>query len=140
LSSYDKTYQPVWESEHSPRLTGRCVHDDLFICTVYQGYIIYCSLPGKKCKTIRRLAFEEKLTPEEISLLQGIFYIVIISDLSVARLIHEIFSGLNFRFNSMEEVYEEADFDECLARLVQYEKENESGYQIPKKYKPDPEL
>jgi len=42
----------------------------------------------------------------------------------------------------MEEVYEEADFDECLNRLMQYEKEHEheAGFQIPKKYKPDPEL
>jgi hypothetical protein len=40
----------------------------------------------------------------------------------------------------MEEVYDEADFDECLARLLQYEKEHNTGFQIPKKYKPDPEL
>jgi len=73
---------------------------------------------GKKCKTLRRLAFEQKLTNEEMQLL----------------------SDINFRLNSLEEVYEEADFDQVLGRLVEYEKENKAGYQIPKKYKPDPEL
>ena len=73
---------------------------------------------GKKCKTLRRLAFQNKLTLEEMELL----------------------SSLNFRLNSLDEVYDEADFDECLQRLMDYEEEMKTGYQIPKKYHPDPEL
>ena len=73
---------------------------------------------GKRCKTLRRHAFENKLSAEEMDLL----------------------SSMNFRFNSLEDVYEEADFDDCLKRLVAYEKEQKNNYQIPKKYKPDSEL
>ena len=73
---------------------------------------------GKRCKTLRRLAFQKKLLEEEMNLL----------------------TELEFRFNSLEDVYEEADFDHCLQRLIEYEKENKFNYQIPKKYKPDPEL
>ena len=73
---------------------------------------------GKRCKTLRRLAFENKLTAEEMDLL----------------------TSMSFRFSSLEDVYEEADFDECLERLVEYEKENKDNYQIPKKYELDPEL
>ncbi len=73
---------------------------------------------GKKCKTLRRLAFQNKLTQEEVDLL----------------------SSIHFRFNDFEDVYTEADFDECLQRLLDYEAEFQTGYQIPKKYKPDPEL
>lgn len=51
---------------------------------------------GKKCKVLRRLAFQKILTQEEIDLL----------------------SSIGFRFNSLEDVYEEADFDECLERLI----------------------
>jgi len=73
---------------------------------------------GKKCKTIRRLAFQNKLNEEEMELL----------------------ASMNFRLNSFEDVYEEADFDECLTRLLVYEEEFKTNYQIPKKYHPDPEL
>lgn len=76
------------------------------------------TVEGKKCKTLRRLAFQKKLSQEEMSLLEEI----------------------GFRFNSLEDVYQEADFDDCLERLVEYEKEHGDNYQIPKKYKPDPEL
>ena len=76
------------------------------------------TVEGKKCKTLRRLAFQKKLSQEEISLLEE----------------------MGFRFNSLEDVYQEADFDECLERLVKYEQENKDNYQIPKKYNPDPEL
>jgi len=73
---------------------------------------------GRKCKTLRRLAFQNKLSDMEMDLL----------------------TSIGFRFNSLEEVYNEADFDECLARLVEYERINKTGYQIAKKYKEDPEL
>mmetsp|Transcript_271 Transcript_271/g.367 ORF Transcript_271/g.367 Transcript_271/m.367 type:complete len:301 (-) Transcript_271:223-1125(-) len=73
---------------------------------------------GKKCKTLRRMAFQNKLTEKEMELLEG----------------------MSFRLNNLEDVYEEADFDECLERLLKYEKEFGTNYQIPKKYKPDPEL
>lgn len=73
---------------------------------------------GKQCKALRRLAFQNKLSSEEVELLES----------------------LGFRFNSFDDVYEEADFDDCLSRLVEYERINQTGYQIPKKYKEDPEL
>mmetsp|Transcript_1586 Transcript_1586/g.2260 ORF Transcript_1586/g.2260 Transcript_1586/m.2260 type:complete len:368 (-) Transcript_1586:87-1190(-) len=73
---------------------------------------------GKMCKTLRRLAFQGKLTEDEIKILRDI----------------------NFRFNSFEDIYEEADFEDCLTRLLKYEEENKTNYQIPKKYNLDPEL
>jgi len=73
---------------------------------------------GRRCKTLRRLAFQNDLTDDEMNLL----------------------TEIGFRFNSLEDVYEEADFDQCLQRLLEYEEENKTNYQIPKKYKPDPEL
>lgn len=76
------------------------------------------SIDGRNCKTIRRLAFEKKLTEEEMNLLQK----------------------MSFRFNNFEDVYHEADFDECFERLLKYETQNNNGFQIPKKYPQDPEL
>lgn len=76
------------------------------------------TVEGRLCKTLRRLAFEQKLNDQEIQWL----------------------TEMNFRFRSFEEVYEEADFDTCLTRLVQYEQEHQNGFQIPKKYPQDPEL
>ncbi|GFH56128.1 hypothetical protein CTEN210_12604 [Chaetoceros tenuissimus] len=76
------------------------------------------TVEGKKCKTLRRLAFQKKLSQEEMTLLEE----------------------MGFRFNSLEDVYQEADFDECLERLIEYEQQHQDNYQIPKKYKPDPEL
>ena len=51
-----------------------------------------------------------------------------------------LLDNLNFRLNSLEDVYEEANFDDCLQRLFDYEAEFKTNYQIPKKYNPDPEL
>lgn len=76
------------------------------------------SKEGNYCKTLRRMAFQNTLLPEEVDLL----------------------TELGFRWNDFEDVYDEADFDDCLDRLIRYEEENKTGYQIPKKYKPDPEL
>lgn len=76
------------------------------------------NIHGKRCKILRRLAFENKLTEQEINLL----------------------SSMNFRFNSLEDVYDEADFDDCLRRLVEYERIHKNKFQIPKKYVEDPEL
>ena len=73
---------------------------------------------GRYCKTLRRLATQKKLTEDEMHLLES----------------------LGFRFNSFEDIYKEADFDDCLCRLIQYEHENKTNFQIPKKYKQDPEL
>ena len=73
---------------------------------------------GKQCKTLRRLAFQNKLAAEEMQLLDG----------------------MGFRWSSLEDVYEEADFDDCLSRLVEYERVHQTGYQIPKKCREDPEL
>lgn len=73
---------------------------------------------GKRCQTLRRLAFQSKLSEDEVELL----------------------AKIGFRFNTLEDVYEEADFDDCLRRLLDYEAEFKTSYQIPKKYHPDPEL
>jgi hypothetical protein len=76
------------------------------------------SIDGRNCKTIRRLAFEKKLTEQEMELLKE----------------------MNFRFNNFEDVYEEADFNDCFERLLKYEEQNKNRFQIPKKYPQDPEL
>lgn len=55
------------------------------------------SSDGKKVKTLRRLAFQNKLNENEVDLLKS----------------------LDFRFNNLEDIYEEADFDECLDRLLE---------------------
>jgi len=72
---------------------------------------------GKRCKTLRRLHFQNMLTEDETNLL----------------------SEMGFRFHSFEDVYYECDFDEMLFKLSLYHKEFQT-YQIPKKYEPDPEL
>lgn len=76
------------------------------------------SIDGRNCKTIRRLAFEKKLTDQEMKLL----------------------NEMNFRFHSFEDVYQEADFNDCFERLLKYEEQNKNRFQIPKKYPQDPEL
>jgi hypothetical protein len=75
------------------------------------------STDGKRCKTLRRLHFQNMLTEDEATLL----------------------NELGFRFHSLEDVYYECDFDEMLFKLTLYYKEFQT-YQIPKKYEPDPEL
>jgi hypothetical protein len=73
---------------------------------------------GRMCQTLRRLHIQQKLTDDELHLLEE----------------------LEFRFHSLEECYYEFDFDEMLERLIQYEREHQNQYQVPKKYAPDPEL
>jgi len=75
------------------------------------------STNGKKCKTLRRLHFQNKLSDEETRHL----------------------TELGFLFHSFEDVYYECDFDEMLGKLLDYRDEFRT-YQIPKKYEPDPEL
>lgn len=75
------------------------------------------SVDGKRCKTLRRLHFQNKLTEEEAAHL----------------------TDLGFRFHSFEDVYYECDFDEMLQKLLDYQQEFQT-FQIPKKYEPDPEL
>ena len=72
---------------------------------------------GKRCKTLRRLAFQNKLTSDEL----------------------QILTELGFRWNSFEDVYTECDFDEMREKLMAYHDEFDT-FQIPKKYEPDPEL
>mmetsp|Transcript_21667 Transcript_21667/g.35745 ORF Transcript_21667/g.35745 Transcript_21667/m.35745 type:complete len:266 (+) Transcript_21667:102-899(+) len=75
------------------------------------------SADGKRCKTLRRLHFQNKLTGEEAAHL----------------------TDLGFRFHSFEDVYYECDFEEMLQKLMEYQKEHQT-FQIPKKYELDPEL
>lgn len=75
------------------------------------------STDGKRCKTLRRLHFQNKLTEEEATHL----------------------ADMGFLFHSFEDVYYECDFDEMLGKLIDYHEEFDT-YQIPKKYEPDPEL
>jgi hypothetical protein len=72
---------------------------------------------GKRCKTLRRLAFQNKLSVDEISLL----------------------TDLGFRWNSFEDVYTECDFEEMRQKALEYYRQYET-FQIPKKYELDPEL
>ena len=73
---------------------------------------------GRQCQTLRRLHIQGKLTKEEETLL----------------------SEMGFRFNSLEDVYFDVDFDDLFARLLQFEEENQLKFQVPKKYALDPEL
>lgn len=75
------------------------------------------STDGKRCKTLRRLHFQNKLSDDEVALL----------------------TDMGFRFHSFEDVYYECDFDEMLGKLMDYRAEYDT-FQIPKKYEPDPEL
>lgn len=75
------------------------------------------SIEGKKCATLRRLHFNNKLSTEEEACL----------------------TDIGFRFRSFEDVYHENDFDEMLEKLRAYHAKFRT-YQIPKKYEPDPEL
>lgn len=54
------------------------------------------NIGGKNCKKIRQLKKEKKLTNEEIDLLEG----------------------MGFRWENLDDVYEAADFDDCLKRLI----------------------
>ncbi|KAL9189156.1 hypothetical protein ACHAXT_011646 [Thalassiosira profunda] len=81
-----------------------------------------CNIPlgnpdGKRCKTLRRLHFQNKLTEEETALLEE----------------------MGFRFHSFEDVYYECDFDEMLGRLLNYHLKT-GTFQIAKKHPEDPEL
>ncbi|KAL3787024.1 hypothetical protein HJC23_010641 [Cyclotella cryptica] len=75
------------------------------------------SADGKRCKTLRRLAFQNKITTDEMTHL----------------------TELGFRFHSLEDVYHECDFDEMMVKLRTYHEEF-GTFQIPKKYEEDPEL
>eukprot|EP00579_Thalassiosira_antarctica_P002594 CAMPEP_0201874444 /NCGR_PEP_ID=MMETSP0902-20130614/6697_1 /ASSEMBLY_ACC=CAM_ASM_000551 /TAXON_ID=420261 /ORGANISM="Thalassiosira antarctica, Strain CCMP982" /LENGTH=275 /DNA_ID=CAMNT_0048401317 /DNA_START=86 /DNA_END=910 /DNA_ORIENTATION=+ len=75
------------------------------------------STDGKRCKTLRRMHFQKKLSDEEAAHL----------------------TELGFLFHAFEDVYYECDFDEMLGKLIAYRDKFET-YQIPKKYEPDPEL
>lgn len=72
---------------------------------------------GKFCKTLRRLFMQNKLSSGEVQLLEE----------------------MKFRLSDLEEIYEEADFDEIVIRLQLY-KEEYGHMQVPKKYHVDPEL
>ncbi len=76
------------------------------------------SKEGRQCEQLRRLAVQGKLSEQEMELLQK----------------------MNFRFYSLEQVYETADFDELYGRLVNYRNENDGDVSPPKKYHKDPEL
>jgi hypothetical protein len=74
---------------------------------------------GRQCETLRRLQTQQKLTPDEVSLLEE----------------------MGFRFDSLEDVYHKTDFTEMITRLLSHQEEYEKeGYQIPKKFSRDPEL
>jgi hypothetical protein len=74
---------------------------------------------GRQCETLRRLQTQQKLTKDEVSLLQE----------------------MGFRFDSLEDIYHKVDFDEMMQRLLSYKDEYEAeGFQIPKKFARDPEL
>jgi hypothetical protein len=74
---------------------------------------------GRQCQTLRRLHIQQKLTDEEV----------------------EWLDSLGFIFHSLEDVYQDVDFNELFARLMEYEASHPaSNFQIPKKCVEDPEL
>lgn len=75
------------------------------------------SKEGKMCKTLRRLFVQNKLNPQEIELLEEI----------------------KFRLTDLEQIYQEADFEDICKRLIKYKLVN-GNMQVPKKFKDDPEL
>jgi hypothetical protein len=77
------------------------------------------SAEGRQCATLRRLAVQQKLSPQELDFLE---------------------QSVNFRFHSLEDVYGYANFEEMLQKLVAYEAIHHDNYQVPKKYSPDPEF
>lgn len=76
------------------------------------------SKEGRQCEQLRRLAVQGKLSEQEMELLEK----------------------MNFRFYSLEQVYETADFNELYEKLLKYRDENDGDVSPPKKYKKDPEL
>jgi hypothetical protein len=94
------------------------------LCTFSDSYFFISpfyslsSNTGRMCSTIRRLYFRNKLTEEEVSLLEN----------------------LGFSFLCFDNIYFEANFDAMLQRLLQYEEEHKNNYQVPKKYPFDVQL
>lgn len=72
---------------------------------------------GRQCNAIRRMHIQNKLTIEEVELLEK----------------------MGFLFHNLEDVYEYADFDDMYERLLKY-KEEHGDLAVPKKYVHDPEL
>ena len=75
------------------------------------------SKEGKQCQTLRRLQIQGKLSTDQVDML----------------------TQLGFRWHSLEDVYETADFNELYARLLNYVKAT-GNVSPPKKYPADPEL
>jgi hypothetical protein len=74
---------------------------------------------GRQCQTLRRLHIQQKLTDDEVECLES----------------------LGFIFHLLEDVYQDVDFTDLFARLMDYEARNpNSNFQIPKKCIEDPEL
>ena len=99
----------------------------MFVCsnsifTVVDSYcFIFFSLSsnlGRMCSTIRRLHFQNKLTKDEVSLLEN----------------------LGFSFLSFDNIYFETNFDDMIQRLIRYEDEYKNNYQVPKKFPFDVQL
>jgi Helicase associated domain len=72
---------------------------------------------GKGLDTLRRLQIQNKLSENEVKLLECI----------------------GFRFHSLEDVYDYADFDDMFTKLLLY-RDKAGDVSPPKKYKHDPEL
>lgn len=77
------------------------------------------STAGRHCETLRRLQIQQKLSTRDVALLQ---------------------EQVGFRFYSLEQVYETANFEELLERLEAYAAKHDNDWSPPKKYAPDPEL
>lgn len=76
------------------------------------------SKQGRQCEQLRRLHIQQALTEKETEWLESI----------------------SFRFYSLEQVYETADFDQLYQRLLDYAQEHDGDVSPPKKYNADPEL
>lgn len=56
---------------------------------------------GRQCETLRRLQTQQKLKPDEVSLL----------------------TDIGFRFDSLEDFHEKVDFDKLMSRILTYKNE-----------------
>jgi Helicase associated domain len=93
------------------------VYPDMIEYTARYGHPNIPLPEGKPLETLRRLHIQNKLSDDEVKFLVA----------------------MGFRFHSLEDVYDYADFDEMFSKLQDYAKVN-GDVSPPKKYKYDPEL
>jgi hypothetical protein len=119
-----ETNEPPLQQQKIPQITSPVLQQVYPALLEYKQQYGHPNIPlgsaaGRQCKTLQRLHIQTKLTDEEVAWLKE----------------------LGFVFHSLEEVYQDVDFDQLLARLLEYEKAHpDNNFQVPKKCPEDPEL